>query len=171
MNLQIKTPRWSLPVIDGRDARYLGAHGGRGSGKSHLFAEMLIERSIMGRVDAVCVREVQKSLAQSVKKLLENKIQELNVSHMFTIKEFEIRSVHGGIIIFQGLQNHTADSIKSLEGYDIAWVEEAQSLSQFSLDILRPTIRKPCSRLRSLCAAHDYCKPVSAGNTQATAQA
>jgi phage terminase large subunit len=117
------------------------------SGKSHLFAEMLIERSIMGKVDAVCVREVQKSLAQSVKKLLENKINELGVSHMFTIKEFEIRSVHGGIIIFQGLQNHTADSIKSLEGYDIAWVEEAQSVSQFSLDILRPTIRKPGSQL------------------------
>ena len=147
MNLQIKTPRWALPILSDPDARYLGAHGGRGSGKSHLFAEMLIERSIMERVDAVCVREVQKSLAQSVKKLLENKIEELGVAHMFTIKEFEIRSVHGGIIIFQGLQNHTADSIKSLEGYDIAWVEEAQSLSQFSLDILRPTIRKPGSQL------------------------
>jgi phage terminase large subunit len=108
---------------------------------------MLIERSVMERVDAVCVREVQKSLAQSVKKLLENKIQEMGVSHMFQIKEFEIRSVHGGIIIFQGLQNHTADSIKSLEGYDIAWVEEAQSISQFSLDILRPTIRKPGSQM------------------------
>lgn len=147
MNLQIKTPRWALPILQTPNARYLGAHGGRGSGKSHFFAEMLIERSVMERVDAVCVREVQKSLAQSVKKLLENKIQEMGVSHMFQIKEFEIRSVHGGIIIFQGLQNHTADSIKSLEGYDIAWVEEAQSLSQFSLDILRPTIRKPGSQL------------------------
>jgi phage terminase large subunit len=83
MNLQIKTPRWSLPIVDAAGARYLGAHGGRGSGKSHLFAEMLIERSIMGKVDAVCVREVQKSLAQSVKKLLENKINQLGVSHMF----------------------------------------------------------------------------------------
>jgi len=147
MKLDIKTPRWSVPILHHSDARYLGAYGGRGSGKSHMFAEMLIERSIMERVDAVCVREVQKSLAQSVKKLLENKIEELGVSHMFQIKEFEIRSVHGGIIIFQGLQNHTADSIKSLEGYDIAWVEEAQSLSQFSLDILRPTIRKPGSQL------------------------
>lgn len=147
MNLQIKTPRWALPILQAPNARYLGAHGGRGSGKSHFFAEMLIERSVMERVDAVCVREVQKSLAQSVKKLLENKIQEMGVSHMFQIKEFEIRSIHGGIIIFQGLQNHTADSIKSLEGYDVAWVEEAQSLSQFSLDILRPTIRKPGSQL------------------------
>jgi phage terminase large subunit len=147
MNLQIKTPRWALPILQAPNARYLGAYGGRGSGKSHFFAEMLIERSVMERVDAVCVREVQKSLAQSVKKLLENKIQEMGVSHMFQIKEFEIRSVHGGIIIFQGLQNHTADSIKSLEGYDIAWVEEAQSLSQFSLDILRPTIRRPGSQL------------------------
>lgn len=147
MKLQLKTPRWALPIVSATDARYLGAHGGRGSGKSHFFGEMLIERSIVERVDAVCVREIQKSLAQSVKKLLENKIRELNVSHMFKIKEYEITSVHGGIIIFQGLQNHTADSIKSLEGYDIAWCEEAQSLSQFSLDILRPTIRKPSSQL------------------------
>ena len=147
MNLEINTPRWSLPILEAERPRYLAAYGGRGSGKSHFFAEMLIERSAMGRVDAVCVREVQRSLAQSVKKLLENKIGQMGVGHLFDIKLTEIRSVHGGIIIFQGLQNHTADSIKSLEGYDIAWVEEAQSLSQFSLDILRPTIRKPESQL------------------------
>jgi phage terminase large subunit len=97
---------------------------------------------------SVCVREVQKSLNQSVKRLLEAKIEALGVGHYFEVQESVIKSRRGdGRIIFQGMQNHTADSIKSLEGYDCAWVEEAQSLSQRSLDLLRPTIRKPGSEL------------------------
>lgn len=94
-----------------------------------------------------CIREVQKSLEQSVKRLLEDKIRALGVAEKFNIKQFEIETPGGGIIIFQGMQNHTADSIKSLEGFDGAWVEEAQSLSQRSLDLLRPTIRKEGSEL------------------------
>lgn len=143
--LVIETPRWALPLLE--PARYKGAHGGRGSGKSHFFGEMLIERSIMEKVDAVCVREVQKSLDQSVKKLLENKIESLNAGAYFEVQDKKILSKHGGLIIFQGMQNHTADSIKSLEGYDIAWVEEAQSFSAYSLELLRPTIRKPGSEI------------------------
>ncbi len=96
----------------------------------------------------VCVREVQKSLNQSVKRLLEQKIRQLEVGDYFDIKANEIRSRKGhGIIIFQGMADHTAESIKSLEGFDCAWVEEAQSISQRSLDLLRPTIRKPWSEL------------------------
>jgi phage terminase large subunit len=143
--LQIETPRVFLPLL--KPSRYKGSHGGRGSGKSHFFAEMLIERSIMEKTDAVCVREIQKSLDQSVKKLLEAKIEALNAGAYFEVQDAKIKSSKGGLIIFQGMQNHTADSIKSLEGYDIAWVEEAQSISQKSLDLLRPTIRKPGSEL------------------------
>jgi phage terminase large subunit len=143
--LDIQTPRAFVPLL--KPARYKGAHGGRGSGKSHFFAEMLIERAIMQKTDAVCVREVQRSLNQSVKKLLESKIEQLGVGKLFEVQEAQIKTPRGGRIIFQGMQNHTADSIKSLEGYDIAWVEEAQSLSQRSLDLLRPTIRKPDSEL------------------------
>ena len=150
--LVIETPRVFLPLLADKDskgypARYLGAHGGRGSGKSHFFGEMLIERSIMQKTDAVCVREVQKSLDQSVKKLLEDKIETMNAGAYFEVQDKKILSKLGGLIIFQGMQNHTADSIKSLEGYDIAWVEEAQSLSQRSLDLLRPTLRKQGSQL------------------------
>lgn len=150
--LVIETPRVFLPLLADTDskgypARYLGAHGGRGSGKSHFFGEMLIERSIVQKTDAVCVREVQKSLDQSVKKLLEEKIESMNAGAYFEVQDKKILSRHGGLIIFQGMQNHTADSIKSLEGYDIAWVEEAQSLSQRSLDLLRPTLRKQGSQL------------------------
>src|SRR6476661_464196 len=113
--LQIKTPRVFAPLL--APARYKGIHGGRGSGKSHFLAEALIEQCVLEKTDAVCVREVQKSLAQSVKKLLESKIEGLGVGHLFEVQEAQIKCPHGGLIIFQGMQNHTADSIKSLEGY------------------------------------------------------
>ena len=145
--LQLKTPEWAVPLLT--PSRYKAAWGGRGSGKSHFFAEMMIESHIIDQTRrSVCVREIQKSLQQSVKRLLETKIQAMNASAYFEVQESVIKSKKGdGAIIFQGMQNHTSDSIKSLEGYDCAWVEEAQSLSQTSLDLLRPTIRKPGSEL------------------------
>lgn len=97
---------------------------------------------------SVCVREIQKSIQQSVKRLLEHKIEAMNAGWYFTVQDAIIKNNCGrGIIIFQGLQNHTADSIKSLEGFDRVWVEEAQSVSQWSMDILRPTFRKPGSEM------------------------
>jgi phage terminase large subunit len=143
--LRIQTPAAYEPLL--QPSRYKGAYGGRGSGKSHFFAELLIEQSIMRRIDAVCIREVQRTLAQSVKKLIEQKIEALNVGGYFEVQDKRITSRAGGVIIFEGMQNHTADSIKSLEGFDLAWVEEAQSLSARSLELLRPTIRKPASEL------------------------
>jgi phage terminase large subunit len=143
--LTIETPAVFEPLLG--PARYKGAYGGRGSGKSHFFAESLIERSIMEKTDAVCAREIQKSLDQSVKKLLASKIESMNAGAYFEVQDAKIKSTHGGLIIFQGLQDHTSESIKSLEGYDILWGEEAQSLSQRSLDLIRPTIRKPGSEL------------------------
>lgn len=108
---------------------------------------LVVRASTQQGFRAACVREVQKSLKNSVKLLVEDKIRKLGVSHLFQILEAEIKTPGGGVIIFQGMQNHTADSIKSLEGFDVAWVEEAQSLSQRSLDLLRPTIRKAGSEL------------------------
>lgn len=147
IELEIATPRWALPLLN--PARYKGIKGGRGSGKSHERAEAVIEAHIMDpNRSTVCIREVQKDLKHSAKKLLENKIYNLGVERYFDIQEAVIKSRFGtGIIIFQGMQSHNADSIKSLEGFDCAWVEEAQTLSQRSLDMLRPTIRKPGSEL------------------------
>jgi len=147
MNLQIKTPRWSLPLL--KPKRYKGAKGGRGSGKSHFFGEALIEALILDpNTSAVCIREVQKSLKFSAKRLIEQKIEDLNVGDNFKILDTEIRSLKGnGVIIFQGMQDHTAESIKSLEGFSIAWVEEAQSLSYKSLKLLRPTLRMQGSEI------------------------
>lgn len=146
MILDIQTARVFVPLL--APARYKGAHGGRGSGKSHFFGGGLIERAIVQRgLRAVCIREVQKSLEESVKRLLEDKINALGVKHLFRVQDSKIRTPGGGQIIFQGIQDHTAETIKSLEGYDIAWVEEAQALSKRSLQLLRPTIRKPGSEL------------------------
>jgi phage terminase large subunit len=125
-------------------ARYKGAHGGRGSGKSHFFALLAIIYCLARPgLRILCVREVQRSLEQSVKRLIADKIQALGLGGQFQVLDSEIRTPGGGLIVFQGMQNHTAESVKSLEGYDVAWVEEAQALSQNSLDLLRPTIRKP----------------------------
>lgn len=143
--LKIMTPRVFLPLLS--PARFKGAWGGRGSGKSHFFAEMMIENCIMQPTRAVCIREIQKSIKDSVKRLLEDKIVALGLTSYFDILETEIRGKNGSIIVFNGMQNHTADSIKSLEGFRIAWVEEAQTLSQRSLDMLRPTIRADGSEL------------------------
>jgi phage terminase large subunit len=143
--LALETPEVFEPLL--ADGRYLGAWGGRGSGKSHFFAELAVERSITAKVDIVCLREVQKSLKFSVKKLIESKIEAMNAGAYFEVQNEQIKSRLGGNIIFQGMQDHTSDSIKSLEGFGIAWFEEAQSASQHSLDLLRPTIRAPGSQL------------------------
>lgn len=144
--MRIETPRWALPLL--QPARYKGAHGGRAGGKSHVFAEMVIEYCLMhpgARV--VCVREFQASLRESVKYLLEAKIKQYNLERYFIVQDFRIKAPGGGLIIFHGLQSNNAEAFKSLEGADIVWVEEAQTLSKRSLDILRPTVRKPGSEI------------------------
>lgn len=143
--LEIKTPRWAAPLL--KPARYKGVHGGRGSGKSHFFGELWLEENIADKYDFVCLRETLKSLEFSVKKLLESKIQAFNAGSYFEVQDRRILSKHGGVTIFEGMQNHTADSIKSLEGFDRAWFEEAQNASDKSLTLLRPTIRKPGSQM------------------------
>lgn len=129
-------------------SRYKGIFGGRGSSKSWKFADLLLKRCLeKPGTRAVCAREIQKSLGQSVKRLLEDRIKFHGLGNKFRITNTYIETPGKGLIIFQGLQTHTAESIKSLEGYDIAWVEESQNLSQRSLDLLRPTIRNEGSEL------------------------
>jgi phage terminase large subunit len=150
-SLVIETPEVFEPLlaneINGHSVRYKGAHGGRGSGKSHFFGELWLEENIADKYDFVCIRETLKSLEFSVKKLLEAKISQYNAGAYFEVQDRRIMSKHGGVTIFEGMQNHTSDSIKSLEGFDRAWFEEAQNASEKSLTLLRPTIRKPGSQL------------------------
>ncbi|EJW11255.1 Phage terminase large subunit [Rhodovulum sp. PH10] len=137
-----------VPLLE--PARYKGAHGGRGSGKSHFFAEMLIEDALSERgLLSVCIREVQKTLADSAKRLIEAKLKEhrLGEADGFKVWRERIETPGDGAIIFQGMADHTAESIKSLEGFRRAWIEEAQSLSARSLTLLRPTIRAEGSEI------------------------
>lgn len=150
--LQIPTARAFEPLL--YPARYKGAWGGRGSGKSHFFAEAMIEDSLREPGDnggeglrSVCIRENQRSLKESAKRLLEDKVQAMGLGDNFTSFHDRIETPGDGIIIFQGMQDHTAESIKSLEGYKRAWCEEAQTLSERSLRLLRPTIRIEGSEL------------------------
>jgi Phage terminase large subunit len=145
--LQIDTPRVFAPLLN--PSRYKGAYGGRGSGKSHFFAECIVEAMVMHPDwPIVCIREIQKSLKFSAKKLIADKIEAMGVGHLFDIQAAEIKRIGGkGVCIFQGMQDHTAESIKSLEGFMIAWVEESQSISENSLKLLRPTIRSPGSEM------------------------
>lgn len=145
--LEIPTPRWFLPLLEPK--RYKGAKGGRSAGKSHAFAELMVEEAVANPdMHFVCIREVQKSLKFSAKRTIEQKIRALGVTDLFDTTTNEIRRRGGqGVILFQGMQDHTADSIRSLEGFHRAWVEEAHSLSRVSLGMLLPTIREEGSEI------------------------
>jgi phage terminase large subunit len=147
VDLEILTPEWAEPLLGPK--RYKGIKGGRSSGKSHERAEAVVEAMVMDPdCSIVCIREIQKSLKFSAKRLIQQKIRKLGVAHMFTVLDTEIRRKSGtGVCIFQGMQDHTAESIKSLEGFDVAWVEEANSLSARSMELLLPTIRKENSEI------------------------
>ena len=147
-NLILKTAEAFRPLLD--PARYKGAFGGRGSGKSHFFAELMIEDSLLNPgMRSICIREVQKSLKESAKRLIEDKLDKFGLGEKDGFKVFRevIETPGDGLIAFQGMQDHTAESVKSLEGYRRAWVEEAQTLSARSLELLRPTIRADGSQL------------------------
>jgi len=116
-------------------------HGGRGGGKSHTVAQFLLLKAMEKRRRILCVREVQKSLAESSMQVLKDYIIRLGLSPYFEVLKSEIRCrTTGSTFSFSGLKDHTADSIKSFEGADIVWVEEAHSVTSHSWNILIPTI-------------------------------
>ena len=145
--LRIPTAKVFTPLLG--DARVKGAWGGRGSGKSHFFGGLIIEDSlaepgISGEgLRTVCIREVQKDLAQSSKALIEAKLRSLGLGEADGFKVYRdvIVTPRDGIIIFKGMNDYTADSIKSLENFKRSWWEEAQTATLHSLNLLRPTIR------------------------------
>jgi phage terminase large subunit len=148
LHLVVDTADVFLPLT--KPARYKGAHGGRGSGKSHFFAGHMVEYALETHgFRGLCGREVQKSLKESAKRLIEDKLAEYRLGEAQGFKVFRdvIETPGDGAIMFAGLQDHTAESIKSFEGIDVAWLEEAQSISARSLTLLRPTIRKDGSEI------------------------
>jgi phage terminase large subunit len=129
-------------------SRYKGSYGGRGSGKSHEFATNAVIRCLDQPGSRIlCGRQVQKSLKESAMQLVKDKIEGLGVGGLFEPQRELIKTPGGGVIIFQGLADHTADTIKSYEGFDVFWIEEAHTISEGSLAIIRPTLRAPGSEL------------------------
>lgn len=143
--LRSDVPRALAPLL--QPARYKAAYGGRGGAKSHFFAEELILRCYERKSRAACIREVQATIKDSVRQLLIDKIQKLDLGWFFDVLDGEIRGHNGSLIIFKGMQTYNAENIKSLEDFDISWVEEAQTFSDKSLRLLRPTIRKDGSEI------------------------
>ena len=126
--------------------RYKSYRGGRGSAKSTAFATALVILAAQKPMRILCAREFQRSLKDSVHRLIKDQIEKLALDSFYTVTEAEIRGANGGLFIFAGLANNVTQ-IKSLEGIDVAWVEEAQTISDESLDILLPTVRKEGSEI------------------------
>jgi phage terminase large subunit len=145
--LNLKTAEVFRPLVP--PARYKGAWGGRGGAKSNFFAELMVEYALANPgFRGVCIREIQLTLRDSSKRLIEDKIAAFDAwGNGFESLHDRIVTPGGGSIVFIGMQDANAESVKSLEGIDIAWVEEAQTLSERSLMLLRPTIRKDGSEL------------------------
>lgn len=151
--LDLQTARVFVPLLE--PARDKAAWGGRGSGKSHFFAELLIEDSLAEPGESgeglrsVCIREVQKDLAQSSKLLIETKLNRLGLGEADGFKVFKdvIQTPGDGLIIFKGMNDYTADSIKSLEGFKRSWWEEAHGATKTSINLLRPTMRAAGSQM------------------------
>ena len=128
-------------------ARYKVVRGGRGSGKSWGFARALLILAAQRPLRVLCTREIQKSIQQSVHQLLRDQIEALGLSAQYEVLQTEIRGKNGSQFFFSGLSDQTAESLKSFEGVDICWCEEAQAISRRSWDILIPTIRKEGSEI------------------------
>lgn len=128
-------------------SRYKFIRGGRGGGKSWAVARALLVMGAGKPLRILCTREVQKSIKQSVHQLLRDQITAMGLDSFYQVLETEIRGRNGTLLLFAGLSDLTADSIKSFEGVDIVWIEEAQSITSRSLNILVPTIRREGSEI------------------------
>jgi phage terminase large subunit len=127
--------------------RYKVFYGGRGGAKSWAFARALLLEGADRPLRILCAREVQRSIKDSVHKLLGDQIEALGLGAFYEVLQNEIRGANGTEIVFSGLSSQTRESIKSFEGVDICWVEEAQVVSKRSWEILIPTIRKEASEI------------------------
>lgn len=145
--IDIEIPEIALPLLTER-RRYKSLRGGRGSAKSHTVVRALLARGMAERrFRAVCAREVQKSIDTSVKRLFDDLIQLYELQDFFDSQKTKILTYLGGEFTFMGLRDHTADAIKSLEGADVLWMEEAQRISEHSWQLATPTMRKDDSEI------------------------
>jgi len=145
LELNLTLPFKLAPLYE--PCRYKVMHGGRGGGKSHGVAQVLLDMGARKPLRILCAREIQKSMRDSVHRLLKDYIIKLGLTEFYEVLDTEIRGANGTLFLFTGLQSHTVDSIKSFEGVDVVWVEEAHGVSKKSWDVLTPTIRKDGSEI------------------------
>lgn len=143
--MNVELPDWAEPLFD-ESLRYIALKGGRGSAKSRTVASVLVVRGSAKPLRILCGREIQKSIKDSVKRLIDDEIKRRGLQDFYESTETEIRGKNGTLFLFTGLRSNI-DSVKSMEGIDICWIEEAQVVSHNSLTTLTPTIRKPGSQL------------------------
>jgi phage terminase large subunit len=127
-------------------ARFKVYYGGRGSGKSWHFARELLIKGMTQSLRVLCARELQVSIKDSVHRLLADQIEQMGLSAFYQIRNAEIEGLNKTLFIFEGLR-HNITKIKSMEGIDVCWVEEAERVSEDSWKVLIPTIRKPESEI------------------------
>ncbi len=140
----VKFPKIFKPLD--KKARYKVMYGGRGSAKSWTVARKLLLKGAEKKIRVLCTRELQKSIKQSVHKLLSDQAEVVGLKNFYDITDNTIRGKNGTEFIFMGVK-HNTDEIKSTEGIDICWIEEAHALTESSWDIIDPTIRKPGSEI------------------------
>lgn len=144
-NIQLHVAKVYKPLwVNAKRRNYI--YGGRGSGKSHDVAEFCLFRARQDKIKVLCTRELQNSIADSVYSLLKNKIVDMHLDYFFTVYKDKIVGNNGSEFIFKGIHNNVSE-IKSMENISIAWLEESQSLSRESIDVIVPTIRAPGSIL------------------------
>lgn len=144
MDLKVQFPDKLRPLF--QPARYKVCYGGRGGAKSWGIARALLVLGIRNQLRILCARELQKSIKDSVHKLLSDQIKAMNLESVYEIQQATIKGKNGTEFFFEALR-HNAAQIKSYEGVDIVWVEEATTVSKTSWDILIPTVRKEGSEI------------------------
>lgn len=142
--LEVQIPDKLLPFLN--PARYKVAYGGRGSAKSWSVARLLLTRARAKPTRVLCAREFQVSIKESVHSLLADQIKALSMEEFFDTKATEIVGANGSLFMFAGLKQNIAN-LKSYEGVDVVWVEEANVVSKASWTVLIPTIRKDGSEI------------------------
>lgn len=128
-------------------SRYKVVYGGRGKGASWGIARALLIKGYQSSLRVLCTREIQKTISESVHQLLKDQVANLGLESFYTVREKEIIAPNGTLFSFAGLRDLSVTNLKSYEGYDIAWVEEAEKTSKKSWTVLIPTIRKPASEI------------------------
>lgn len=142
--IALDIPKALLPLL--QPARYKVMYGGRGAGKSFTVASWLVVLGLQRPLRVLCAREYQVSIKDSVHRLLADRIDALGLSAFYNVTQTSITSTNGTEFTFKGL-HHNAQEIKSFEGADLCWIEEAQAVSAESWDVLIPTIRKQGSEI------------------------